>query len=1098
MSDPAEALRAQLLEFAKMGFGTPHASRAAIPYAEVLKTHFKNAAEALVRDAGEQPVSYSYQSDATSHLLPHRTTIDVNGAKVTRAGKHLLELLQERGVYKTLTASGSWTVAMMFREPVPLSAGKTAWNFFAAYTEFMPMLQSLGHRGPCITHIHADRAVFSALLRKARQRHAAYREMWPSDDTMAYLFDLVLGTACPLHDIQNGLKWGCAMYTKGSELRDFHITMESLRNSAALLYQHVGEFIMYNLAFDPVDYDFDEVCAFWIAMGIHVDWVERIAELNPIWREGKLYVNARVRLQKNWRDEVAIVCVCIFKWRRFSESRWCGSATAGKSLLGSLSIGLEELVRRTRDDPHCTDFHIHGFERCTVEVRKLAVVMSIVGTMVESLHLEVMEDDRCVRRVAVIEETWRQEMMWACELGNYIWDRLASVISPHQNATTLRADVLYSAHIAFAFIKDRVLNAIRGDPFGLAIGDKAANLRDLAERADTISDEATWKICQLYRVGVSVPRIEQILEVIADLHWSTKAVEEQHGSTAVVQRFTPDKRGESLVLWAFFHMLRCYSAPSPDEKQRGRIEQALAKTIRRAPRRTTGRNPFLRTLFEHRKAALGAGEVLSHQECRRLMVAHSGLFFALPLTEQERYNAEARREAIMQERILEHDAQHLDARLSLHIARLREEEEQRGCTNRIAHNRFTRDELLSMAAQVASKHFSLHNVQAAQRRAYRPPLAPHRDAQEFFETQELFEGSGGDVPRPRWLRTMCWQREEMRGVTLVTACEEGREAFLFLYARQDFLAATFLRMTYVRPTFPAYDSLSAQERLAAWRRFNLHTWEYAVGDYRRHDEIPADAVYVVEGVQLGLGRTAFANILPEDIDEWMQAYPKTTHLPAAKSESSSAGAGSSAPKHVLEEHPWVRRFFSEGVTEKKRRLRGKQHDEEHEDRHDEESSFRLGAIVEEAWDRIEASSSAMPTTSGTDAENFFVRMRHHGWTGGAAEDVTATEARKGLPRTWCKTYGVNQSFSLKTAQVGDFEAMSISLEWCSRCEHFYRIWIENNDPMYIYSDDEKASFPVSDAWETFVAGLSLDSAAHAKAMQVEQVTPGHPRAVGNS
>ena len=48
--------------------------------------------------------------------------------------------------------------------------------------------------------------------------------------------------------------------------------------------------------------------------------------------------------------------------------------------------------------------------------------------------------------------------------------------------------------------------------------------------------------------------------------------------------------------------------------------------------------------------------------------------------------------------------------------------------------------------------------------------------------------------------------------------------------------------------------------------------------------------------------------------------------------------------------------------------------------------------------------------------------------------------------------------------------------------------------MYIYSDEEKASFPVSDAWETFVAGLSLDSAAYGKARHVEQVRPSHPRA----
>ena len=159
----AEKVRARYLEAGRAtGTKTSGAEDEAKRLAEVLKAHLRSAAFALLECAQQQPVSYSYQADATSHRLQTRvSTASSSGQRVTRGGKELLELLQERGYYKSISPSGRMRDAIVVRDPLPLSAGKKVWNEFTAYANFMPMLQRI-HKGPNLTHVHADRAVFAA------------------------------------------------------------------------------------------------------------------------------------------------------------------------------------------------------------------------------------------------------------------------------------------------------------------------------------------------------------------------------------------------------------------------------------------------------------------------------------------------------------------------------------------------------------------------------------------------------------------------------------------------------------------------------------------------------------------------------------------------------------------------------------------------------------------------------------------------------------------------------------------------------------------------------------------------------------------------
>jgi hypothetical protein len=63
---------------------------------EVLKAFFKEKALQLVREADQQPILCSYGSDATSLLCQATETALLDGSRVARQSKVLLELLMER------------------------------------------------------------------------------------------------------------------------------------------------------------------------------------------------------------------------------------------------------------------------------------------------------------------------------------------------------------------------------------------------------------------------------------------------------------------------------------------------------------------------------------------------------------------------------------------------------------------------------------------------------------------------------------------------------------------------------------------------------------------------------------------------------------------------------------------------------------------------------------------------------------------------------------------------------------------------------------------------------------------------------------------
>ena len=120
-------------------------------------------------------------------------------------------------------------------------------------------------------------------------------------------------------------------------------------------------------------------------------------------------------------DKVSACGVYCMRWRRFSDTRWCGIGVAARGLLKSLSIGLESLVANTRADKRVSDYFLHGFSRLSQTVKRYVATAAAATRPGEAFLLEVLRDDRLSRRVSDVHGAFNEELLYLESLAQDVW-----------------------------------------------------------------------------------------------------------------------------------------------------------------------------------------------------------------------------------------------------------------------------------------------------------------------------------------------------------------------------------------------------------------------------------------------------------------------------------------------------------------------------------------------------------------------------------------------------------------------------------------------------------------------------------------------------
>ena len=108
------------------------------------------------------------------------------------------------------------------------------------------------------------------------------------------------------------------------------------------------------------------------------------------------------------------------------------------------------------------------------------------------------------------------------------------------------------------------------------------------------------------------------------------------------------------------------------------------------------------------------------------------------------------------------------------------------------------------------------------------------------------------------------------------------------------------------------------------------------------------------------------------------------------------------------------------------------------------------------------------------------------------EGVFATEAKRGLARTFCQLFGLRLSSSYDIGRLTRRVASVLATEWARKMQHFMDIWLLDGggDDDFVFSAADNDSFVPSPEFTTCIAAADLPAAALPKVDQIQNL---HPR-----
>ena len=482
--------------------------------AMTLQMYQREKASTLVRNAGRRAVLFHYQNDATSYLTRFELAVgrpDSGDAQFRRRHRQTSEFLCERSFLITFEDDGEPVATAVVHMPRSMRTGHTAWHCYQCSTKAYDLLKEMGHQGISITHYCYDRAKFTAILSLQQGRHNLWAQAHRSSggDPMQPLLDWVLGTGCALHDASKALQWALDPFVEEKEmLKDLYVVIESCRSSFDLLVEYLHVFLARHMERSTAVYSKDEVAQWWRAMGVAADWVELLTNLNPTWRQGKLMVSDKIDGKRVSADLVADCMVYLFRFSKFSQTRWCGVGHSCRALICALSVGLYPLALLALELKQSLETKLHGIKRLSEGCKWYAAIASIATFVPEAFSIAVAEDDRICRRLDELEDIVIGELDWVYTIDRFVYQRLAFIVKGLLWESELKDACLQASQSAVAFLSYRVFSVAHSLPWSLTLGDIGQNLTDLAgAEGPQITDPVSKKICRLLELG---PKLKQV------------------------------------------------------------------------------------------------------------------------------------------------------------------------------------------------------------------------------------------------------------------------------------------------------------------------------------------------------------------------------------------------------------------------------------------------------------------------------------------------------------------------------------------------------------------------------------------------------------
>jgi hypothetical protein len=398
--------------------------------AEIAKHVLLIAVQELIQESSGGALLSSKSADGTpiSVRLQHRLTLP-SSRSFTRSGRECVEYLLMNQFFRGRFPSGAVT-RVLLQDPVKLCYGKGADAIFQSCLQNWKSLRQLGHSGISIEHYCYDRCGIDAHERLWRQWHAMKACSFDHLATnvpveILRLTEFILVTPCAAHDAQSAFRWGMRdSLTDKDLLRDVYVSIESLRNSMDLLVRHIGEWSSLRLSFaEPHSFQESEQWrVLWQALDVELETVELLSDtLQLRFLGGRLYVSSSCSGRPDLTDLVMSTLLSVWKFVRFTESRFLTTGSSSRTMIAALLLGLEDMVQFIVNETNSSKFYLNGFSRLVGDRKTFMAQAAFISRVTDGVLAELLEDARVARRHDELWQTLSEDLKWLIELPSFVW-----------------------------------------------------------------------------------------------------------------------------------------------------------------------------------------------------------------------------------------------------------------------------------------------------------------------------------------------------------------------------------------------------------------------------------------------------------------------------------------------------------------------------------------------------------------------------------------------------------------------------------------------------------------------------------------------------
>ena len=170
-----------------------------------------------------------------------------------------------------------------------------------------------------------------------------------------------------------------------------------------------------------------------------------------------------------------------------------------------------------------------GFGRADRTVRHFLCVAALASFPTESVGIELLEDDRYLKRCSFLRELMEEELLYLSDLTDFVWRRFAFLIDRQAGddaGESLRQSTLLAAHISAAYLYNDLFLTAQTLPLSLTQGCITSTLDELEHAPLPIADPIAQQLRYCMDLGVAKAELVRFLELVRDTAGTTNLIEQ--------------------------------------------------------------------------------------------------------------------------------------------------------------------------------------------------------------------------------------------------------------------------------------------------------------------------------------------------------------------------------------------------------------------------------------------------------------------------------------------------------------------------------------------------------------------------------------------